>query len=332
MKAIFMSSAESKSNINRIYSQKIRQFIKESTFLAESIFDKKDIIDKRAEGIELIFSTWGMPVFSKKEIELHLPDLKAVFYAAGSVKHFALPFLLNDVKVTSAQAANAVPVAEYTVSQILLANKGYYQNTMLAKKDQGSARKQFSGFPGNFKTRIGILGAGMIGRKVIEFLKPYEIEILVYDPFLTDQAAKELGVQKCPLYEVFSACQTISNHMANVEQTQGILDYECFGRMCANATFINTGRGAQVAEKDLIKALTEEPGRTALLDVTWPEPPDEDSLLYKLENVFLTTHIAGSSGKEVERMGEYMADELKRFLAKEKLRYEVTCNMLETMA
>ena len=87
-----------------------------------------------------------------------------------------------------------------------------------------------------------------------------------------------------------------------------------------------------MAEKDLIKALTEEPGRTALLDVTWPEPPDEDSLLYKLENVFLTTHIAGSSGKEVERMGEYMADELKRFLAKEKLRYEVTCNMLETMA
>lgn len=334
MIAAFISTSASKSNINRIYSEKSRQVIKENTQLVSGIYDKEDIFDKnnRLHDIELIFSTWGMPVFSIEEIEAYMPNLKAVFYAAGSVKHFALPFLLRDIKVVSAWAANAVPVAEYTVSQILLANKGYYQNTLLSKKDRKAARAQFSDFPGNFNSKTGLLGAGMIGKKVIEFLKPYEIDMLVYDPFLTQQAASELGVQKSSLHEIFSVCQTISNHMANVAETQGILDYDCFSRMLPNSTFINTGRGAQVNENDLIKALTDEPGRTALLDVTWPEPPDEGSMLYKLENVFLTTHIAGSSGKEVERMGDYIVSELKRYLAGDKLLYQVTAKMLETMA
>ena len=87
-----------------------------------------------------------------------------------------------------------------------------------------------------------------------------------------------------------------------------------------------------MVEEDLLRALLEEPDRTAILDVTDPEPPFENSKLYNLPNVFLTPHIAGSSGNEVRRMGEYMLEEYRRGARNERFLYEVTPKMLETMA
>ena len=97
-------------------------------------------------------------------------------------------------------------------------------------------------------------------------------------------------------------------------------------------TFINTGRGRQVDESALIDRLRDDPTFTAVLDVTYPEPPIEGSPLYTLPNVFLTPHIAGSAGNEVGRMGEYMQEEAHRFCLEEEPLYEVTAKMLETMA
>ena len=102
--------------------------------------------------------------------------------------------------------------------------------------------------------------------------------------------------------------------------------------MKKNATFINTGRGAQIVEADLVRAMREESGRTAVLDVTIDEPPHCESELYALENIFLTPHIAGSAGDEVARMGEYMLEEYRRYISGEQTLYEVTEKMLATMA
>lgn len=82
----------------------------------------------------------------------------------------------------------------------------------------------------------------------------------------------------------------------------------------------------------MIAALKEKPGRTAILDVTWPEPPLPGSELYTLENVILTPHNAGSIGNEVARMGEYMRDEFEAYFSGAPTKYEVTEKMLETMA
>jgi len=87
-----------------------------------------------------------------------------------------------------------------------------------------------------------------------------------------------------------------------------------------------------VVEKDLIEALKAETGRTVILDVTDPEPPTPDSEQRKMDNIILTTHIAGSRGRELERMGCYMADEFMRYIKGEDLNYGVTVKMLETMA
>jgi len=111
-----------------------------------------------------------------------------------------------------------------------------------------------------------------------------------------------------------------------------MINYEHFKRMKPNATFINTGRGAQVVEADLIRILTERPDVTAILDVTNPEPPVEGSEFYALDNCVLTPHIAGSSGDEVHRMSEYMVAEYEKLVAGQPCAYEVSLKMLETMA
>ena len=103
--------------------------------------------------------------------------------------------------------------------------------------------------------------------------------------------------------------------------------------MMPYSTFINTGRGAQLIEEDLIRMLRERPDVTAILDVTYPkEPPERDHPFYSMPNCILTPHIAGSLGNEVIRMSEYMAEEFEAYLKGEPTRYEVSLKMLETMA
>ena len=233
----------------------------------------------------------------------------------------------------SAWAANAVPVAEYTVAQIILANKSFFVSSRLFKSEgHRNAKVKFKEFPGNYCNKIGLIGAGMIGKLVIKLLKNYKFDVLVFDPFLPDETAFELGVTKTTLNEIFSKCSVISNHLANNEQTQGMLNYSHFSKVGKNATFINTGRGAQVVEKDLIRALKERPDFTAILDVTMPEPPEYGCEFYSLDNCILTPHIAGSSGDECHRLAEYMLEEFRLYTKSKPTNYEVTMKMLETMA
>lgn len=307
-------------------------FIADGTCLKKSDFDA---VKEELAAVEYVFSTWGMLALSAEEIREYLPACKAVFYAAGSVQYFARPFLENGIAVHSAWAANGVPVAEYTFAQIVLATKGFFHR--LHKPGSGyvwTNRNIYVDFPGNYDVTVGIIGAGMIGKMVIERLHRDldGVRVVVFDPFLSDTAAAELRVEKCPLEELFAQSDVISNHLANNPQTVGILDAHLFDRMKPNTTFINTGRGAQVVEADMIAALRADSSRAAVLDVTYPEPPHEDSPLYTLDNVYLTPHIAGSLGNEVRRMGEYMLSEYRHVAAGEKTKYGVTLKMLETMA
>lgn len=270
-------------------------------FTREQIGDAPVISSKELrEGLapkstRYLFSTWGMPTLNEQEIRSLLPNLEAVFYGAGTVQYFARPYLACGVRVYSAWAANAIPVAEFTLAQILLANKGYFQLHRRFKEDgrEQCVDEYAIHFAGNYGVKVGLIGAGMIGRKVIELLKPFELEVLVFDPFLPEEKAAEMGVTKATLPEIFSSCPVISNHLANNEQTKGMLNYELFRLMGPYATFINTGRGAQVVLEDLVRAMKEQPTRTALLDVTDPlEPLPSDHPAWQCENILLTPHRA----------------------------------------
>lgn len=333
MKAIFLD--DNVNMISRVYPKQVIDDLCINYDADKTVYTKEMVLHSinDFEETEYIFSTWGMPSFEQEEIRKYFPKLKCVFYAAGSVQSFACPFISEGIKVFSAWAANAVPVAEYTVAQIILANKGFYSTSRIFKdKSHHEARKLTNNYPGNYNAKIGIIGAGMIGKLVVNMLKSYKLQVLVFDPFLSESSAVELGVEKVDLERIFSECNVISNHLANNEQTKNILNYELFSRMPEYSTFLNTGRGAQVVEDDLIKLLTERKDVTAILDVTNPEPPLENSPLYTLDNCILTPHIAGSSGYEVGRMAEYIAEEFKCYISGMECRYEVTEKMLETMA
>ncbi len=326
---------ERPESVKRVFPGYVLEKLEKEAGADAKTYTKADVA-ANADGfgdVEYIFSTWGMPVFTDEEIGRFFPRLKCVFYAAGTVQAFARPFLERGIKVFSAWGANGVPVAEYTSSLIILANKGFFRTTTAVKSTGYDSGKRLSWrYPGNFHTRVGIVGAGMIGKKVINLLRACDLDISVFDPFLSDETAKSLGVVKTDLKTLFSACRVVSNHLANNDATAGMIGGELFKLMPENATFINTGRGRQIVESELCAVLAERPDLTAILDVTYPEPPEEGSPLYKLSNCILSPHIAGSTGGEVKRMAEYMLREFEDFIAGKETKYEVNLKMHETMA
>ena len=139
-------------------------------------------------------------------------------------------------------------------------------------------------------------------------------------------------MKKVSLERLFAECNVVSNHLADNAETKGMLRGSHFASMLPDATFLNTARGAQVVEDELIAVLKARPDLTAVLDVTEPEPPLPGSELYDLPNCILTPHVAGSSGNEVKRMGQYMRQQQKNVENGDPCQYEVTLEMLKTMA
>lgn len=320
------------SRIAHVYAQGRRDIVATLTDVYPHVLTRANLAEHAPQltQTEVLWTTWGMPSLSADDID-KLPALRAVFYAAGTVQGFARPFLERGITVVSAWQANGVPVAEYTLAQILLAGKGFWRkvshgrppDTPWSEKDRAA---------GNFGETVALLGAGTIGRTLIELLRPFNLKVLVFDPFLTDADAAELGVQKVTLQDAFAQARVISNHLANLPATVGMLNAPLFQSMRDGATFINTGRGQTVNEPDMIAELTARPSLTAILDVTHPEPPLPGSPLYTLPNVWLTPHIAGSIGDEVVRLADYCLDDFHRWQRGEPLRYAVSLKMLETMA
>ncbi|BDI33183.1 2-hydroxyacid dehydrogenase [Capsulimonas corticalis] len=326
-KAIFFGD---EVRIKRTYAQGRWEAIAERAHVFPKVITTDNLAQYAPElvNVEVMFSTWGMPLLSAAQLDL-LPSLRALFYAAGTVQPFARPLLERGITVVSGWAANAVPVAEFTVSQILLANKGYFQNTRkYVTTDKHMAMHQ----AGNFGETIALIGAGMVARKVIEFLKPYHLKVVVYDPFLPDSEANALGVEKVTLDAAFARAGVVSNHLPDLPDTLGMFTGAHFASMRPHATFINTGRGATIREDEMIRVLTDRPDITALLDVTAPEPPLPHSPLRTLPNVFLSSHIAGSAGDEVLRIADYAIEEFDRWRAGEPLRYAITLDMLDRVA
>ena len=334
LKAAFLNQG-GEAGIARVFDEATKVDLSRMLALCPDVYTKEDVLLDRLVDVEVIFSTWGFPVMTDDEIATHLPHLKIVFYGAGSVQAFARPLIRCGVTVVSAWMANSVPVIEYTVAQIILANKGYFGASRLCSRDAASRRaaaEHFNAFRGNYDTPVGLIGLGAIGAGVAQRLRDYRLKVYAYDPYCSAEKAAALGVELADLEFIFETCLTVSNHTPNIPSTRGMLNYTHFSRMPKNGVFLNTGRGAQVVEEDLVQALTERPDLTAVLDVTDPEPSPADHPFYTLENCFLTPHVAGSLGGEVVRMAEYMVTEYEAYAAGRPCAYEVNLKMLETMA
>lgn len=293
---------------------------------AESIRENLSLL----ADVEVVFSGWGAPGMDDGFLEA-APKLRAVFYGAGSIRGFVTDaFWERGIVVTSAYAANAAPVAEYALGVILLSLKGFwrYSGKAVAREGWNALRP----VAGCYQSTVGLVSCGAIARRVLELLNPFEINRVTYDPFLSEEQARQLRVTRLDLDELFRQADVVSLHTPALPETRGMITGEHFASMKSNATFINTARGSVVREPEMIEVLRQRPDLTVVLDVTDPEPPAQGSPLLELPNVVRTPHIAGSMGQECRRMGRYMVDEFKRYLKGEPLKWQITKEAAEKMA
>ncbi len=215
--------------------------------------------------------------------------------------------------MSSAAAANAVPVAEYTLGMILLTGKRVLERA----RDYRAARSRGNWLrtprtEGNYRRTVGILSASLIGRRVIELLRPHDLEVLLHDPYVDDADAAALGVERVSLPELFARCDTVSVHTPLLPETRGLVSRELIGAMRPDAVLINTSRGAVVDQDALTEAVRA--GRVrAVLDVTDPEVLPADHPLWECGNALITPHLAGSQGNEWRRLADLALAETARW-------------------
>jgi phosphoglycerate dehydrogenase-like enzyme len=283
--------------------------------------------DPRADGLlaraEVLLTGWGCPELAPAVLA-RAPRLRLVAHAAGTVKNHVTPeCFARGVRVSSAAAANAVPVAEYALAAILLAGKRAFRlQRLYAELRAGRLWPREIPIPGNHARVIGIVGASRTGRRLVELLRPFDFRVLVHDPYLDAAGARDLGVEPVELDELLQRSDVVSLHAPELPETRGLLDARRLALMRDGAVLVNTARGALVDGDALVRELAS--GRIdAVLDVTEPEVLPPDSPLYELPNVFLTPHVAGAIGGEIARMVELALDEIERFVRGEPLAHEV---------
>ena len=184
---------------------------------------------------------------------------------------------------------------------------------------------------GTYGLKVGIIGASTIGRRVIELLRPFDLDVALYDPIVSADEAAALGVRVFALDELMRRSRVVSLHAPLLPNTKRMIGAWELAALPEGATFINTARGALVDEAALVRDL--QSGRiSAVLDVTWPEPPSPDSPLWTLPNVLLTPHLAGSLGNELARMGASAIREVARVARREALHHGVNADAYQRLA
>ncbi|WBO63061.1 hydroxyacid dehydrogenase [Streptomyces camelliae] len=286
----------------------------------------RDFTDPAAAGAlasaDVLITGWGCPHLDAGALAA-APGLRAVLHAAGSVRSLVGEALWSHgVTVSSAVTGNALPVAEYTLAMILLVGKDTFEHRERYRRTHTYPGPAETAATGNLGRRIGVIGASRVGRRLLELLRPFDLTVLLHDPYVSPAEAAALGAELLPLEDLLRHSDIVSLHAPDIPETHHMLDRGRLALVRDGGVLINTARGALVDHEALTDELVS--GRLrAVLDVTEPEPLPAGSPLYRLPNVFLTPHIAGSLGNELERLGAIVVEELERLAAGLPPLYEV---------
>jgi phosphoglycerate dehydrogenase-like enzyme len=282
-------------------------------------------------GADAVVTSWGSPAFTPELLTV-ADSLKIVGHAAGSAK-WLMPEEGYDrgIVVLSAAAVIADSVAEYTLWAMLSMQRDLYRYDRLMKVERGWKTADQDYASELYYKKVGIVAASMVGRRVIKLLKPFDCDIMVYDPYLSAEQGQELGVRQVSLEELFSTSDIVSVHAPRTPETKEMIKAQHFQAMKDNALFVNNARAWVVDEAAMLAELRT--GRIrAVLDVFHQEPLPADDPLRDLDNVFLTPHIAAYSNELRSRLVEGIADDMKRFFAGEPLTLAVPWERLKIMA
>ncbi|GAB4085968.1 hydroxyacid dehydrogenase [Myceligenerans cantabricum] len=281
---------------------------------------------------EVLITGWGCPPVDTAVLD-RAPRLTAIVHTGGTVKdHLTAEVWERGIVVTSAASVNALPVAEYTLAMILLANKRVIDlSRLLGRTQRFDPMTDLTHEIGNLGKRVGLVGASAIGRRVIELLRPFDLDVAVADPYLSAADATVLGVTRLELRELVATSDIVSLHAPALPETRHLIDREMIRTMKPGATLINTARGSLVDQQALTERLATG-DVYAVLDVTDPWIPARGDRLYDLPNVLLTPHIAGSLGSELRRLAAAAVDEARRIADGRPPRHAVRVESLVRLA
>ncbi|GAB2859510.1 hydroxyacid dehydrogenase [Streptomyces deserti] len=330
-RALFAMTPE---NVPQVFPPEVLARLRESVEVDPALV-AEDFTDPRIRATlartEILITGWGCPRLDAAVLD-GAPHLRAVLHSAGSVKGFATPEVWRrGIAVSSAAAANALPVAEYTLAMILLAGKDVFAARERLRTERTSPGWGIVSGIGNYGRRVGVVGASRIGRRVLELLRPFDLRPALTDPYVDEREAAALGVPLLPLDDLLRTSDIVTVHAPETPETRHLIGRRELALMPDGAVLINTARGALVDHDALVDELRA--GRlTAILDVTDPEPLPADSPLYDLPGAFITPHLAGSQGNELARLGRTVAEEAERLAAGGELAYTVDLAALERTA
>lgn len=250
----------------------------------------KEELKEALKDIDIVFCGWGSGLYDEEVLE-GADSLKILAYTAGSLAGIVDSAIYKkNVTVLGANCVFAESVAEACLCYTMV---GLRRIEKYAKwMREGRWKNEKCIYEGIMNRTIGLVGFGAIAKKFVEFLKPFNVEILVNSGHLTEEEAAKYGVKKATLNEVFEKSDVVSIHQSLTDKTYHMIGKDQFSRMKTGSLLINTARGQVLVEEELIEEL--KTGRiNAVLDVYEKEPPKADSLLRSLENVTPLPHMGG---------------------------------------
>jgi phosphoglycerate dehydrogenase-like enzyme len=315
---------------NRIHTERV--FTEETFARLNSRFDVTQLakcsernctseqVAEAIPGFAALISGWGTPRLTPEVFE-RADSLRIISHSAGTVKRMLLEcaydyVIPRGICVFSANRAIAYNVAEHTLGLMIMSSRRILDHAMMIRNDQNEWPDRMLRPNSQYLTGsiVGIVSASEVGRKVIQVLKPFDTKVLVFDPYLSEEEAMTLGVEKVTLTEIFSRSDIVSVHAPLLPETRSMINHTHFRALKDGASFINTSRGYVLDEQALIAELRT--GRiSAALDVTQEEPLPKDSPLLSLKNVIVTPHLAGSGFYGYARIGEGAVRALEDFFA-----------------
>ena len=238
--------------------------------------------------------------------------LKVIGRAGIGVDNVDIPeATARGVVVMNTPHGNAVTTAEHAISMILaLARQipAANESTQAGKWE----KSRFMGTEITGKT-LGIIGCGNIGSIVADRAQGLRMKVMSFDPFLTPEHARRIGVEKVELDELLAAADVISLHTPLTEQTRNILSADALNRTRAGVRIVNCARGGLVDELALAAALSSGHVAGAALDVFETEPATENPL-FGMENVIATPHLGASTTEAQEKVALQVAEQMADFL------------------
>jgi len=266
---------------------------------------------------EAMASAHGLIVRSATKVTRELlevsPNLRVVGRAGVGVDNIDLEVATEyGIPVINAPEGNTVSAAELAMALILsVARKVAAADNSVRVGDW--ARSQFSGIELRGKT-LAIVGAGRIGAEVANRARAFGMRTIAHDPYLTEERAEQLEVERVTLAEVLAQGDVISLHVPLTPATEGMIGAKEFQAMKSSGFLINAARGGVVDEDALVAALESGEIAGAALDVYETEPLPEGSTLRGAPNLVLTPHLGASTAEAQELVASEIAEGVRAAL------------------